>query len=374
MILTASVAAALAIQNLTAAPLRAVVADVYLALKGRLPKDGATITYDERGVPIVDYGYVGTTYIGLQRNPVSVCLRFLEYYDAYFHMYGNLSPSAGGERDTYLRIALNNADWLIDNAVWRDGYAVFEYEFPWQDYNMTPPWRSAMAQGLALQVLIRSYDLTKERKYLDVARGVIKSFYVEVQDGGVTYKTPDAGWWFEEYAHPEGVQSKVLNGMMYSLLGILEYYRHTQESDARFLFEQGVLALRGELDAYDADGWSYYDFSKRRASRHYHETHIAQLRALYAATGDRVFKEFHDEWVSAVADDIPLDSGVDGQLQGLHHGPTARALTKANLVIFAANVAAILCILEIVRLVWVLRVGQNGAPGQNEARTMGRDV
>ena len=54
-----------------------------------------------------------------------------------------------------------------------------------------------MAQAQAIQVLIRAYELTHELKYLNSAKKLLSSFFVEVEDGGVTYKTPNEGWWFE---------------------------------------------------------------------------------------------------------------------------------------------------------------------------------
>ena len=36
-------------------------------------------------------------------------------------------------------------------------------------------------------------SVTNETKYLNSARKLLDSFFVEVKDGGVTYKTPDNG-------------------------------------------------------------------------------------------------------------------------------------------------------------------------------------
>jgi hypothetical protein len=74
---------------------------------------------------------------------------------------------------------------------------------------------------------------------LDFANRFLNSFFVEVENGGVTYKTKN-GYWYEEYACKGGKESRVLNGMMFALLGIHEYLKYTNDAKARFLFNKGV--------------------------------------------------------------------------------------------------------------------------------------
>jgi uncharacterized protein YyaL (SSP411 family) len=50
-----------------------------------------------------------------------------------------------------------------------------------------------MAQGRALQALIKAHEVTGQNKYLDSAKMLLNSFFVELKDGGVTYKTPTDG-------------------------------------------------------------------------------------------------------------------------------------------------------------------------------------
>ena len=80
----------------------------------------------------------------------------------------------------------NNSDILL-----------LPYKFGWAYYNVTPPWYSSMAQAEALPILIEAYNLTGSQNYLDTANGILNSFFLDVKDGGVTYKTNDSGWWYE---------------------------------------------------------------------------------------------------------------------------------------------------------------------------------
>jgi hypothetical protein len=106
--------------------------------------------------------------------------------------------------------------------------------------------------------LIKAHEITGDAKCIDTAHILWNSFFVEVKDGGVTYKTP-TGWWYEEYADIGGKESRVLNGMMYTLLGIHEYYQYNRDNNVKHLFDQGIVALKNNLSLYDHNGYSYYD-------------------------------------------------------------------------------------------------------------------
>ena len=243
------------------------------------------ISVDEKGIPFVDYGNIGSLYIGEQKNPVTVCQKALEYYADY---------QSGDENKKEL--FLNCCEWILENLKFYENYAVFEYQFPLPYYNMQSPWRSAMAQGQALQVLLRAQKLTSDEKYLKFCNKILASFFIEVADGGVTYKSAESMWWYEECADENGIESKILNGMQYTLLGIHEFYLHSQAEDAKLLFTKGINALENNLDIYDKDGYSYYDVLGKKAGKFYHNIHVQLLNQLYKITDIPTFKIYHDKW------------------------------------------------------------------------------
>lgn len=213
---------------------------------------GTKIDTDEKGVPFVDYGYVspkgdtsnikneGWIFIGKQRNPLTISSTGLEYYEQY--ILGNNSTK---------ELFLNCADWLVDNAVRKDGYLVWEYTYNWPTYNNTAPFISGMAQATAIQTLATAYKVTGEKKYLEAAKLGLGAFFIEVRRGGVTYKDNE-GWWYEEYAQPGmEIQPRVLNGHIVSLIRLYEYYNLTKDEQAKYLFEAGVNDLRARLVDYD---------------------------------------------------------------------------------------------------------------------------
>lgn len=236
--------------------------------------------FDSEGVPLVDYGPP----TGIQYNPVGVC----HYGLANYHMY--LATENVAFREKFLV----QANWLVRNAVQREGFAVWEYNFDWPFYNCTDPWVSAMAQGEGLSVLTRAYVLAGDIKYLEVARAAMWSFRFEMTSGGVRYTNSDSVW-FEEYADTEAPSSKVLNGFIFSLFGLFEYSFETDSDEGYELFWEGARSLSLNLYQYDTGSWSYYDLLHLiEAHVLYHTLHINQLLTLYWLSGDQQFRAYSD--------------------------------------------------------------------------------
>ena len=238
---------------------------------------------DENGVPFV----IERT-IGKQRNPMTVCNKALYYHNRF--LKGDSSQKV---------LFLNCADWLESDLTLQKNFGVLKYAYNWPMYNMVAPWRSGLANGVSLQVFVKAHALSGNTKYLSDAKQVLNSFFVEVKDGGVTYESKDNGWWFEEFADEEGVVSRVLNGHVFALLGIHEYYTYTHDSSANYLFHQGLLALTKTLPKYDkGGGHSWYDLRGTPANNKYHFIHVDLLDRLYHITEDKVCKFYADKWRS----------------------------------------------------------------------------
>ncbi|MPZ07147.1 MAG: hypothetical protein GEU26_12175 [Nitrososphaeraceae archaeon] len=266
---------------------------------------------DNSSIPFVDYGYHAETYIGRQRNPVSIAHSALEHHESYNRSHDNV----------YLQKFLNNSDWLVENTVSHGNYSLFEYQFPWPRYDLLPPWHSGMAQALALEALIKAYDVTNDKRYLNTSKQLLNAFFIEVKDGGVTYKTPNDGWWYEEYAKPGAIESRVLNGHTFALLGIHKYYEYTQDPVAKYLFNQGILTLKKNLPSYEftlgGGQYSTYDILNNEVAApiFYHIAQTSHLGQLYEITGEEIFKTYHDKWTY-----FSLPEGI-AQALGTYHDP-----------------------------------------------------
>ncbi|HZD34188.1 MAG TPA: D-glucuronyl C5-epimerase family protein [Nitrososphaeraceae archaeon] len=241
------------------------------------------IHMDENGIPYVNYGEWGTKFgrLNIQRNPVTIIHTAMDFYHA---------------GDT--KFFMNNVDWLVDNAVAKDGFSTFEYWYDWPTYNLKKPWRSAMANGEALTPLVKAHELTGDMLYLDAAKKLLNSFFVKVEDGGITYKDSYKSWWYEEYVADNfgAEESRVLNGMLFALIGVYEYYKYMDDPDAKLIFDKGINSVKQNLAKYDDGlGHSYYDILHNPPDK-YHLIHVDLLNRLYDLTHEGIFKEYSKKW------------------------------------------------------------------------------
>lgn len=236
---------------------------------------------DEKGIP---YLIEGT--IGKQRNPMTVCNKALFYHDQFIR--GDSSQ---------LILFLNCVDWLTENVTQQNDFSVLKYNYNWPFYNMVAPWRSGLANGVSLQVFAKAHAITHREKYLTMGKQILNSFYVEVSNGGVTYQSKKKGWWFEEFSDEGGYVSRVLNGHMFALVGLHDYFMYTNDSSANYLFKQGLLALKNNLFKYDkGEGHSFYDLRGTPANIKYHFIHVDLLEKLFAISGDPMYKFYAQKW------------------------------------------------------------------------------
>jgi heparosan-N-sulfate-glucuronate 5-epimerase len=303
-----------------------------------------TDTLDDKGVPIVDYGYyppkegisyiekTGYTYVGKHYNAVRTAQTGLGYYAQYES--GN--QSAG-------KLFLNCADWLVENAIVKGNYSVWEYDFTPVTYrNITPPFVSGMAQGLGIKVLAIASTMTGDKKYLSAANQALNAFFVDVDKGGVTYKDQD-GWWYEEYAQKNNKQQpRVLNGFIITLDGIKNYYDLTKDERAKYLYDVGFKDLKAHVADFDTGNWTNYDMVGTKATLSYHQIHVQLMDEVYRTTGDPEFKMYRDKWVNydiakltqinyliarITSDRDELDKGI-AQVEAIQELPTTEATEK----------------------------------------------
>ena len=247
---------------------------------------------DNSGVPGIEYGCVGGYYVGNQRNPVTVS----------HHGLSTFAKLNGTQDQETLERFLNISDWLVANAVPKGNYSLLTYSFYWPTYDIQAPWQSGMAQARALEVLGKAYELTSNQTYLDTAKSLLNSFFVEVKDGGVTYKTPNEGWWYEDFADNGANPTRALDGMMSAILSINRYFENTNDLHAKFLFDQGVIALKNNLPLYDNNGYSYFDILKRPSPPQYHAYQVGLLGRLLDIVGeDEILRKYHDKWNKTIA-------------------------------------------------------------------------
>lgn len=247
---------------------------------------------DEKGIPVSDYSHkvLIRGVMGRHYNPLTVAHWALGAYDDYLAT-GDLRC-----RELFLR----RADWLVDNQrPIQDGAVVWYHTAGWG--RSKRPWASAMAQGFALSGLCRAYQETGDEKYMETARRALRAMDIPVSQGGLAARDATGNVFYEEWAFLPAIH--ILNGHIFALFGLHDYYRATGDEHARELFEAGVDAVRQRLPDFDLGFWSRYSLDRPHLFNHwtvaapiYQQVHIDLLRFIYKITGDDIFARYADRW------------------------------------------------------------------------------
>lgn len=250
--------------------------------------------YDAYGIPMLDY----RGRIRLQYNPIAIAQYGLGNYNRY------VDDGSPQRRQKFL----NASNWLVSNleqnshAVW-----VWNHHFNWEYRDtLKAPWYSGLAQGQGVSLLVRAHRDTGDSTYLYAARRAFQSLLRSTSEGGVLYTDSRGDLWIEEYlVNPP---THILNGLIWALWGVHDYFLATAEADASDLFHKVVQTLVRNLEAYDAGFWSLYEQSGTRlkmlASPFYHRLHIVQLAVLHQLTGLNIFADYAERWKAYAASPV----------------------------------------------------------------------
>ena len=109
------------------------------------------------------------------------------------------------------------------------------FDFEYRDI-LRSPWYSGLAQGQGISVLARAFKETSLEKYKNAAHQAFQVFSVSTYDGGVNYIDSNGHSWIEEYiVHPP---THILNGFIWGLWGIYDYWLLTKDKNVKVLFEK----------------------------------------------------------------------------------------------------------------------------------------
>jgi len=249
-------------------------------------KAGYSGDRDAAGIPLLNYR--GRT--GLQYNPIAIAQWGLGNYNRYCQ--------TGSEADNAAFVAAS--DWLCAHLERNpQGQFVWNHYFDWEYRNrLKAPWYSALAQGQGISLLVRAHRDTGDDVYLDAAERAFESFLHETNDGGVTFTDTRGDIWFEEYL--VSPPTHILNGFIWAMWGVYDYYLATGNPIAKELFERAVKTLISNVESYDLGFWSLYEQSgtllPMLASPFYHRLHCVQMRVMYTLAGHEMFVRMADRW------------------------------------------------------------------------------
>jgi heparosan-N-sulfate-glucuronate 5-epimerase len=251
--------------------------------------------YDETGIPKLNY----QGDIGIQYNPIAVAQWSLGNYNLW---------KKDNCKNSYRKF-IRGADWLHENLQTnKKNIYVWHHNFDWiYKENLKKPWYSGLAQGQGLSVLCRAYKTTKDNKYLESIKKVNESIQTNISDGGVTAKDIEGNIWIEEYIM-KGNPTHILNGFIWALWGIYDYWLLTKNNDTKILFDNYIKTIKSNLHKYDIGYWSLYELSDNKiamqASQFYHKLHIVQLKILFKMSNEIVFREISEKWLSYAQNDF----------------------------------------------------------------------
>ena len=247
---------------------------------------------DKNGIPIVDYDKIfknNLWYIskykkdsfGIHYAPVTIAQ----------YAFGLLSKYKKDNDENKLILFKKCADWFIANVKDMGSFGVWEHTWIEPIYDLKPPWISAMTQGEAISLLLRAYQVFNDNKYFYFAEKAFNSF----KETNIVYTDKYNNIWYEE--NPTNPPNHILNGFIFALFGLFDFYRIEQDEESFRLWNEGIKTLEKNIHRYDSGYWSKYDLLFGRiTSDDYHNLHICQLKVLYNLTGIETFNNFYNKW------------------------------------------------------------------------------
>jgi len=244
--------------------------------------------FDDDGIPLLDYhGQVGRQYYSVA---------IAQYALASYNLFKRTRDALCFKR------FIKNAEWLSENLMLTpSGTYLWANQFDFEYFQtLKAPWLSGLGQGQGLSVLIRAYSETGEPVFLEQAERVFQSLCLTIEEGGVLFCDSNGDYWIEEYII--STPTHILNGFIWALWGVYDYFLLTKESKAIGLFNSCCATILKHLSDYDAGFWSYYELTPQRvksiASPFYHRLHVVQLNVMHKMTGDAQFYEYAKRWLS----------------------------------------------------------------------------
>jgi len=213
-------------------------------------------------------------------NPVSASLFALGQHTNIRRTAGKRATNFGGflTHARHLRLS-------------QDTQGGWQYPVPAARYGVAPGWYSAMAQGLAVSVMLRAFDLTGEQSYFDAA-GLAAGLLLRPFDEGGCSDYDELGRPFLEEC-PSDPPSHILNGAVFALIGLRELEARTG-GDAH---EAAAGRLAAQLGQFDLGYWSRYDLRfTTPATQAYHSLHVSLLQVAGRLLAEPCFSSTALRW------------------------------------------------------------------------------
>ena len=251
------------------------------------------VIFDDEGIPLVQY------HDGLKYVPTTA-----------FH-WGLVSFSkwiATGNQSNF-DDAMEVAIWAVENQSETGGWGwFFNHSFHGGVLgDMYSGWYGGMTQGLGMSFLTRMYAETGNQSFKDAALNATELLSIPVDQGGVL-RTYNGHSWYEEYPTPDA-GSFVLNGYIYSLIGLYDLWTVFNSTEAGELYQNGTDSLYAMIGLFDLGCASSYDLVHHSVSgtapniarEGYHSLHITLISVMNIFENDG-FQTVEDRWIEYAGD------------------------------------------------------------------------
>jgi hypothetical protein len=259
---------------------------------------------DGDGVHVIDYDAISQRGVqGKRRNPSNIAFFAIKRTKSYLE--------TRDEND--LLLAARQFHYFLEAAkpVTIAGRAGVEWRADFDlgyQYQVDAPWRSAYLQIFSMNALLWGYAVTGDSRYRDLSQKGLLALGHTVEEGGLCYRTPNGGLFFEEVL--SSPLHHILNGHLHTLINLHDFRTFTGLEEADSIIDEGVRGTIDMLPMYDRHGYSLYSLAPNPGVRNhfnianpfYHRMHVALLRRLHVITGETMFEQYADRWEDECGD------------------------------------------------------------------------
>lgn len=198
-------------------------------------------------------------------------------------------------KGVYLDRAIANAQRLVNRSVVAGKAWFFPYPFDFAccqgDTSMVlhAPWYSGMAQGEALSIFVRLFEVTGDPEWRVAADAAFASLLLPPSHGRpwVTWVDADGHLWLDEYPRwPAAKSERVLNGHIFAVFGLYDYIQLANDPQALQLFDGAVTTVEQLFPEFRRVNWAAaYSLGHGIPATGYQHIVISQLLHLHHMTG-----------------------------------------------------------------------------------------
>lgn len=198
----------------------------------------------------------------------------------------------GGNKDC-LDNAIIIADNIFNLGMESSGELYLYNDYYQPLYMLKKDWLSGMAQGQYASLCILLFKHTSDIKYLTFAEKSINTMLKPVHEGGCSTFL-NGKLWFEEYVN-ESRPSYVLNGNVFSILGLYDFYSMTGKFEKELNSAVSCLVDNSQL-FFEIQNASRYDLRESICDASYNYLHEIQYNVLSNVFNEPFFSRMAEKF------------------------------------------------------------------------------